>query len=176
MKGDIMELDKNNEQENLTNEKDYLETIEEMKNTMVPKEKLDKALEENKRLIKTIANGTKASQEKEEPKETREQKVKRHQEIVNRLLTPHGRKGIDLVRDGIEFRELTKELYGVDTAMIKVNSSSPVNDAEELAERMDKVEGKFKECLDNCDGTEGDFLNEIRKSIDPGTYPKLRKR
>lgn len=165
-----------NKNEQLNNDKDYIETIEEMKNTMVPKEDLEKALEENKKLIKTIANGATAKVKSEEPKETREQKIKRHQDIVNRLLTPNGRKGVDLVKDGIEFRALTKELYGVDTALLKVNSNSPVSDMEELEKRMDKVEGKFKECLEQCDGTEGDFLNEVRKAIDPGTYPKLKKR
>lgn len=163
------------ENEQLDNQKDYLETIEEMKNTMVSRDALNKALEENKRLIKTIANGNAQKQEETKKEETKEEKIKRHAEAVNILLHPNGKKGIELTNAGIEFRQLTKELYGVDPAIIKVSSNNPINDAEELTQKMNKVEERFKHCIEDSDKSEEDFLNEVRKAIDPGTYPKIKK-
>jgi hypothetical protein len=57
--------------------------------------------------------------------------------------------------------------------VVKVNSVNPAEDTALLSSKMDKVEAKFNECLENCDGSEGDFLNEIRKSVDPNSYPKI---
>lgn len=169
-----MEKDVLNEVEN--NEVDYdkalNEGLDKVKAEYEAKLAKEKAL--NVKLMKTITSNQKIDAEASKPEMTREQKLARHKELVEHLTSADGRKGRDLVEDSIEFRHLTKELFGVDPMLIKVNSANQAEDSEILKNKMDKVENKFQECLDNSDN-EGDFLNEIRKGIDASSYPKAKR-
>ncbi len=134
-----------------TNEKDYLAEIENLKANTVSKEAYEKMRAENAKLIKTIATNQKIEQESKKPEMTREQKLARHEEIV---------------------KHLTKELYGIDPMLVKVNNGTE-EDIEKLTKSMDKVESKFQECVDNS-SNEKEFLRNVEDAIDSSGYNRIR--
>ncbi len=155
-----------------TNEKDYLAEIENLKANTVSKEAYEKMRAENAKLIKTIATNQKIEQESKKPEMTREQKLARHEEIVKHLTNADGRKGRELIAESIEFRNLTKELYGIDPMLVKVNNGTE-EDIEKLTKSMDKVESKFQECVDNS-SNEKEFLRNVEDAIDSSGYNRIR--
>ena len=155
-----------------TNEKDYLAEIENLKANTVSKEAYEKMRAENAKLIKTIATNQKIEQESNKPEMTREQKLARHENLAKSILNSKGKKNIDVVKDMIEFRKLTQELYDVDPATVKVMSNSPAKDTQDLHDRMDKVFDTLEQCVENSDGNDKVFNRCVDDAIDKATYPR----
>ena len=167
-----MEKDVLNEVEN--NEIDYdkalNEGLDKVKAEYEAKLAKEKAL--NIKLMKTITTNQKIDAEIQKPEMTHEQKVARHEDLAKSILNSKGKKNIDVVKDMIEFRKLTQELYDVDPATVKVMSNSPAKDTQDLHDRMDKVFNTLEQCVEQSNGNDKTFIRCIDDAIDKATYPK----
>ena len=139
------------------NSTDYIAEIENLKANSVSKDDYLKLKNENAKLIKTLATNQKLEQEEKQPEVSKEQKIARHKELVDLVTNTDGRKGVDIIKDVIEFRDLTKELYGVDPMIVNIHDGSKT-DSDKMQESVDRTMDGFKEILETCDGTEEDFL------------------
>lgn len=142
----------NIEEEDLT--KKYLDIIQDMKKNYVPREKLDKALNENSMLLDTIASGQASN-----ISSTEEPAKRSIEEIANHVFGPGHDKltDVEVIGDILELREAVKEKYGYDIAIPHGQKYQvDVND-EAAAERVS--EG-LSHCIDVCDGDNKIFMRE----------------
>ena len=145
---------------------DYIDTINELKNNSVPKDKYDRILQENKRLLKSIANGE--GIEVQAPKTpTIEETVAPLADRENQMLS-------------LEFAE--KSLAFRDAVMAKGKRDPYLPQGEDITltaqnyETAQKMADALKHCIEVADGDEAVFLNEWNRIYVPSPIGQARGR
>lgn len=156
----------NNENINDLNE-DYLKQIDELKRNSVSKERYDKQLEENRRLLQQIVNNDYDNKilEKEMKKPKDIDKLRKD------LLSPNSNlNNLEFVTKSLELREAIMEEKGIDIFC----PNNPTNEDYEAANRVAKI---YKETIDYANGNPEVFTNELmRRTIDSTPTIKRKER
>lgn len=143
---------------------DYLKQIDELKKNSVSKEKYDKQLEENRRLLQQIVNNDYQQQLEKEMKKPKDIKKLRED-----LLSPNSNlNNLEFITKSLELREAIMEEHGVDVFC----PNKPTNEDYEAANRVAKI---YKETIDYANGDPEVFTNELmRRTID--STPTIKKK
>lgn len=145
---------------------DYLKQIDELKKNSVSKEKYDKQLEENRRLLQQIVNND-YEQQKQLEEETK--KPKDIEKMREDLLSPNSNlNNLEFVNKSLELREAVMAEKGIDIFCPK----KPTNEDYEAANRVAKI---FKETIEYANEDPEVFTNELmRRTID--FTPTIKKK
>lgn len=159
------EININNDNNNNDLSADYLKQIEELKKNSVSKERYDKQLEENRRLLQQIVNNDYEQQQLE--KET--EKPKDIKKLREDLLSPNSNlNNMEFINKSLELREAVMAEKGIDIFC----PNKPTNEDYEAANRVAKV---FKETVEYANGDPEVFTNELmRRTID--FTPAIKKK
>lgn len=144
------------------NAQDYIAEIQKLKESTVSKEQYQKLLEDNKRLIQSLASGERGEAEGASAGATRE-------ELRKELSNPEYMTNLKYVTTALEFREKIMESGGNDPFLpIGTHARATAADRE-AAERVAAV---MQECVDAADGNDGVFTAQLMAR----TYdPQLRR-
>ena len=149
-----------------TNEKDYLEEINRLKENSVSKEDYQKILEENRKLIQTVARN-------EGRKEAEEQQQKTSKIDVQGLRKEIFQNGgtmtnLEYVSKVLELRKGVIQEGGTDPFLPQGTRISPTAEDIEKAENVAKC---FEHCIEFAEGDSALFTNELnRLTKDTGPF------
>lgn len=144
-------------------DQDYISALNEMKKNTVSKDKYQKLLEENRKLLKNVVNtpyNEEEQQQEEKPKDLN---------LLRKDLFNQEHSNLEYAQKALELRdELIKQGQRDPFLPYGQNISPDKNDVE-CAERVATV---LKECIDFADGDSELFTNELsRRMVDV----KIRK-
>lgn len=139
-----------------TTEKDYINVIQEMKNSTVSKDKYNELLNENRNLINTLASGGTLSGA-EVPT------IRSSQEIKKELWGSNKRHSeTEFVELALELREAVLAETGEDCFIPTGHYVTPTAEAYASAQRFADV---ARECLDYAGGNDEVFSNELSRRL-----------
>lgn len=141
----------------------YLDTINELKQNTVSKEKYEKILEENRQLLNNIVNNNVV--EKKEVEKIDKDKLRKV--IVNPNSTD-----LEIVSAAVELRKEILKEGGRDPFLPNSpNYSATYNDMQ----GAEKVAKAFEHCIEVADGNDSVFINELNRITNDSPLPKKRK-
>lgn len=140
------------------NEKDYIAEIQKLKESTVSKEKYQKLLEDNKRLIQSLASGDRGEAECAGAGATLE-------ELRKKLSNPEYMTNLEYVTTALELREKVMESGGKDPFLPNGTHARATAEDREAAERVAAV---MQECVEAADGNDGLFTAQLMaRTYDP---------
>lgn len=144
------------------NEIDYIQVIKEMKETMVPIDRHNAVIDENKKLIKALQNGERI--------DTGENKTNSSEEIDKLRKELYGGSNslsnLDYVTKQLRLRELLLDAGERDIAL-------PIGDVELSSEDITKMENTIdvlQQCVDAADGDAALFNMELMRRLKDNVY------
>lgn len=144
------------------NAQDYIEEIQKLKESTVPKDQYQKLLEDNKRLIQALASGEKGEAEGASAGATLE-------ELRKKISNPEDMTNLEYITAALELREKVMETGGDDPFLPNGTHARATAADREAAERVAAV---MQECVDAADGNDGVFTAQLMAR----TYdPQLRR-
>lgn len=153
-------------EEELNNTPDYIAMIQQLKANSVPKDKHQKVLDENKRLVETLINGGQLAPQTESAK-VDVAALRKELFTIDCNLNP-----LEFWDKALTLRDTLIEKEGYD---MFVPSGTKVVATEEDIEVADRVSKVVKECIDYAEGDADVFRNELmRRTIDT-PIPRRRK-
>lgn len=154
----------------VTTDQNYIEAIKEMKENTVEKGLYDAALEENKKLLKMVMDGTKPEDKEQSKKELTEKITNLRKEL---FVEDSNLNDLQFVTKSLELRDAILERDGEDIFLPKGKNIVPTEADIEGAQRSAKV---FRECVDYANGNNAIFINELqRRTIEVNPMAKLRR-
>ena len=147
----------NDENKSQDENEDYIQAIQELKDSTVSKELYEKLKADNKKLLDTLVAGG-SIEDKEEQKETVE-------ELRKKLFDGDGNlSNLDYISAVVDLRDALIEAGKPDPFLPFGHNTVPSREEVEQAERVAAV---FKECIEYADGDSSIFTNELqRRTID----------
>lgn len=140
------------------NAQDYIEEIQKLKESTVPKDQYQKLLEDNKRLIQSLASGERGKVEGASAGATLE-------ELRKKLSNPEDMTNLEYVTAALELREKIMESGGDDPFLPNGSHARATAADREAAERVAAV---MQECVDAADGNDGVFTAQLMaRTYDP---------
>lgn len=142
---------------------DYVAAIVEMQRSTVSRDKYDKLMEENKKLLNALVKGERLPQqeEKADVSELRKKLYSGDNDMSN----------LEYIEASLKLRQAVMENGGIDPFLPMGQKILP--DEADIA-AADKVAQVLQECIDYADGDSQVFTNELqRRLID--TSPKNKK-
>ena len=144
------------------NSQDYIAESQKLKESPVSKEQYQRLLEDNKRLIISLASGERGAAEGARADATLE-------ELRKKLSNPEDMTNLEYVTAALELREKVMETGGDDPFLPNGTHARATAADREAAERVAAV---MKECVDAADGNDGVFTAQLMAR----TYdPQLRR-
>ena len=144
------------------NAQDYIAEIQKLKESTVSKEQYQKLLEDNKRLIQSLASGERGEVEGASAGATLE-------ELRKKLSNPEDMTNLEYVTTVLELRERIIESGGDDPFLPNGTHTRATAADREAAERVAAV---MQECMDAADVNDGVFTAQLMAR----TYdPQLRR-
>ena len=135
---------------------DYIDTIKKLKENSVSRDQYDKVVQENKKLLDSVINGSQDNEPVAKPKRTIEE-IKQHIKI-------EGLSNLDYVKDSVDLRDALIEQGKPDPFLPLGAKYLPDDNDVASANRVAEV---FKECIDYAQGDSDIFTNELmRRTID----------
>lgn len=136
---------------------EYIQALQQLRETTVPKETYEKLKEENKQLLQTLVEGGTIEQT-EEQKESVE-------DLRKKLFSQDGNlNNLDYISAVLDLRDALLTEGKPDTFLPWGKNTVPTREEVEQAERVASV---FRECVEYADGDNAVFTNELqRKTID----------
>lgn len=144
---------------------DYIDTIAEMKRNSVSRSKYEKLQEENRNLLRSLANG-----------ETIDQPVVKEPVDIDKLrqdLFNKENNNLDFITKAMELREALIE-SGQEDPFLPKGHNVQITDADRAT--AEKVAEAFQHCIDYADGDSGVFTNELMRITKDTFRPNIRKR
>lgn len=133
---------------------DYLKALEEIRKGTVEKDKYDKLAEENRQLVKSLANGSMREQEQESHVSS--------SEVEARLFAkrPKYRNDLEYFTDVLLYRDaLIAE--GQEDPFLPLNHDYVPTQAD--AERAEEIAEALKGCVEYADGDPSIFTSELKR-------------
>ena len=144
------------------NSQDYIAEIQRLRESTVSIEQYQRLLEDNKRLIQSLASGERGEAEGASAGATLE-------ELRKKLSNPEDMTNLEYVTAALELREKVMETGGDDPFLPNGTHARATAADREAAERVAAV---MKECVDAADGNDGVFTAQLMAR----TYdPQLRR-
>lgn len=141
------------------NAQDYIAEIQKLKESTVSKEQYQKLLEDNKRLIQSLASGERGEAEGASAGATLEE------ELRKKLSNPEDMTNLEYVTTALELREKIMESGGDDPFLPNGTHARATAADREAAERVAAV---MQECVDAADGNDGVFTAQLMaRTYDP---------
>lgn len=134
---------------------DYLEAINQLKETTVPKEQYSKLREENKRLLEALVNGEQIEVETETPvdvAELRKSLFNGDKELSN----------LEYVTKALELRKALID-KGERDPFLPVGSQ--ITDTAEMISKAQNVADVLQECVDFAQGDSGIFTAQLQRIL-----------
>lgn len=136
---------------------EYIQALQHMRETTVPKETYEKLKAENKQLLQTLVEGGTIERE-EEDKESVE-------DLRKKLFSTDGNlNNLDYISGVLDLRDALLAEGKPDPFLPWGKDVMPTREEVEQAERVARV---FRECVDYADGDSEVFTNELqRRTVD----------
>ena len=142
----------------------YLDTINELKQNTVSKEKYEKILEENRQLLSNIVNGVENTQKEEEKVDLNE---------LRKTIISSESNDLEIVSAAVKLRNEILNNGGKDPFLPNSSNFQPSSIDKENAERIAEA---FEHCIEVAKGDNSVFINELsRITKDSPQMPKKRK-
>ena len=140
-------------------ETDYIATIQQLKETTVPKAKFEKAIADNKKLLDALVNGGEGAPSVAKP-------ITRDNDSIKRDRQRDNISNLEFIKDALELRANLLNSGKPDPFLPIGEKIVPDDHDIECANRTAKV---FQECVDYAQGDSDVFTNELRRrTIDTG--------
>lgn len=146
------------------NTKDYIEEIQKLRDSSIPKEEYNRLKEENKRLITTLASGGSLNGETPQAKED-------INALRAKLFNSENLSNLDYCSTALELRDALMAEGKPDPFLPVGHEIVPSNNDRESAER---VASALKECVDYAQGDADIFTDELQRRLVDST-PRRRK-
>lgn len=157
---EIQQNDQQNNQQD--NQQDYIAEIQRLRSSTVPMEQYQRLLDDNKRLIHSLASGETGEAEGASAGATLE-------ELRKKLSNPEDMTNLEYVTAALELREKVMEAGGDDPFLPNGTHARATAADREAAERVAAV---MQECVEAADGNDGVFTAQLMAR----TYdPQLRR-
>ena len=152
------------------NTPDYLAEIERLKSNTVDKTQYEKLLEDNKKLIQTIARNDERAKANEAAKNN-EQPIDINK-LREKMFNPNNTlNNLDYIKSALELRKGLMDRGEPDPFLPIGNKISPTAEDVETAERVAKA---FQSCVDYADGDPELFTQELQR-ITRDNGPRLHR-
>lgn len=145
-------------------QEDYLEQINNLKQSTVDKTKYDALLAENKKLLKSIVDGT-AVETKTESKESINEIRKKLFSVDNDM------SNLEYATNALELRRQLIEQGSPDPFLPNSKQFNPTTDDINAANRVANV---LQECIDYADGNSSVFTAELQRRTIDVALPKRK--
>lgn len=156
-----------NENKNIESVEDstqkYLDTINELKQNTVSKEKYEKILEENRQLLSNIVNGVENTKKEEEKVDLNT--------LRKTLISPNS-TDLEIVQSALELRKEIMKNGGRDPFLPNSNVYQAVSFDKERSEQVANI---FEKCIEIADGNNSVFINELSRITSDSPIPLRRK-
>lgn len=140
------------------NSQDYIAEIQNLRESTVSKKQYQRLLEDNKRLIQSLASGERGEAEGASAGATLE-------ELRKKLSNPEDMTNLEYVTTALELREMIMESGGDDPFLPNGTHARATAADREAAERVAAV---MQECVDAADGNDGVFTAQLMaRTYDP---------
>lgn len=147
-------------------DKNYLETIKQLKQNTVSKEAYDNLVAQNKQLLDAFVNGS------DNPSgESQEVEVVDVQKMRNELFGNNDVVNLDFVDKSLKLRKAIIEQGGDDPFVGKGSKLTPTREDYEAAERTANI---LQEMVDNAQGNSDAFLVEYNRRVNDVNIPFRR--
>ena len=153
-------------QDNTEDNNQYIETIKELKENTVSKEKYKKLEEENRKLLESVINGQPGTNKA--PTETIEQKKERYNNLKVDISQSQerGYTNLEYTKKALELRKVAMELGKQDPFL-------PLNPTELDIQTANRVAEKFQDMIDEAEDDPEVYRNLTNKIIrDDPKIPK----
>lgn len=148
-----------------TNEQDYIQAINDLKASSIPREQYDKLREENKKLLNTLVT----NQQLEQPKPKREIDV---QSIERKLSKGSRLSSLEGFQMALDLRQADIDAGRIDPFIDANNKNPTQQDFERAQERADI----YQEIIDYANGDKQLFAQELnRRMRDPAGFIPRKK-
>lgn len=148
---------------------DYMEVINDLKKNTVSKEEYDKLREENKMLLKNIANNVPAPSD-EEPKQEPVDVDKLREELFN--TDNQDMTNLDYITKVMELRKALMDRGERDPFLPSGQNILPTDEDIKTANRVAEV---YQNCIDIADGNPDIFTQELQRvTVDVAPQNKRR--
>ena len=152
------------------NTPDYLAEIERLKSNTVDKSQYEKLLEDNKKLIQTIARNDERAKANEAAKNN-EQPIDINK-LREKMFNPNNTlNNLDYIQSALQLREGLMDKGEPDPFLPIGNKITPTAEDVETAERVAKA---FQSCVDYADGDPELFTQELQR-ITRDNGPRLHR-
>lgn len=155
-----MEDEKNTTEEQTTQEEEtnanaYIEALAKIKENMVDKTKYDKLVDDNKKLVEALANGSHFEEEDQESTES-------SSEIAKRIFknSKHYRNDLEFFTDALAYRDALIEEGQVDPFLPFNHEYAP--DESDVQKAQD-IADQLKECVEYAKGDPKLFTGELMR-------------
>lgn len=146
------------------NTKDYIEEIQKLRDSSIPKEEYNRLKEENKRLITTLASGGNLNADVPQTKESIDS-------LRAKLFNSENLSNLDYCSTALELREALMAEGKPDPFLPVGHEIVPSTSDRESAER---VASALKECVEYAQGDADIFTDELQRRLVDST-PRRRK-
>ena len=150
------------QQENVTDNVDYIEAIKEMKQNTVDKATYNKLKEENKQLLNSLANGETIDVPKKEEVDI---------DALRKDLFNNDQRNLQYIEKALKLREALLEKGEKDPFLPYGKNIIPTDEDIATADRVARV---LQECVDYADGDSDIFTNELQR-ITVDTAPQRKQ-
>ena len=150
------------QQENVTDNVDYIEAIKEMKQNTVDKATYNKLKEENKQLLNSLVNGETIDVPKKEEVDI---------DALGKDLFNNDQTNLQYIEKALKLREALLEKGEKDPFLPYGKNIIPTDEDIATADRVARV---LQECVDYADGDSDIFTNELQR-ITVDTAPQRKQ-
>ena len=150
------------QQENVTDNVDYIEAIKEMKQNTVDKATYNKLKEENKQLLNSLVNGETIDVPKKEEVDI---------DALRKDLFNNDQTNLQYIEKALKLREALLEKGEKDPFLPYGKNMIPTDEDIAAADRVARV---LQECVDYADGDSDIFTNELQR-ITVDTAPQRKQ-
>ena len=150
------------QQENVTDNVDYIEAIKEMKQNTVDKATYNKLKEENKQLLNSLVNGETIDVPKKEEVDI---------DALRKDLFNNDQTNLQYIEKALKLREALLEKGEKDPFLPYGKNIIPTDEDIATADRVARV---LQECVDYADGDSDIFTNELQR-ITVDTAPQRKQ-
>ena len=150
------------QQENVTDNVDYIEAIKEMKQNTVDKATYNKLKEENKQLLNSLVNGETIDVPKKEEVDIN---------ALRKDLFNNDQTNLQYIEKALKLREALLEKGEKDPFLPYGKNIIPTDEDIATADRVARV---LQECVDYADGDSDIFTNELQR-ITVDTAPQRKQ-
>jgi hypothetical protein len=138
---------------------DYIETIKNLKESTVDKSEYEKLRADNKKLLDSLVNGSKANEKPAKPALRESNDIRKELFVSDDTMS-----NLDFATKAIELRDTLLAKGEMDPFLPYGKQILPTDDDIASADRVAKV---LKECIKYADGDNSVFTNELqRRTID----------